>query len=342
MDERFTIHDLVKLLAERYNMKQEDAYAFVDSFFLLVKEALEYDKYVKIKGLGTFKLIDVDKRESININTGERIEVQSHSRIVFVPDSVMRNVVNKPFSHFEAVVLNDGVEFDDMPEGIDVNEEAEADGPVVEDHVVLDGSCEKKEENLSDRKVTDAFPSLIEQKSDFVGNKPSDKNLSGSYGIKFLVLMVVLALGVVVGGIFMWLAFMSSQTAPNKRYPEEVQNAHWADSVNARDVKTYIVEPDSIDTLNVQPVTGKEKSVIGDGKETEILSDSIGYEIVGTMVSHEIRMGESLVRLSSKYYGNKKLWPYIAKYNRALLDDVDNVPIGTVIQIPKLSPMRVK
>ena len=116
MNEKFTLQELAEQLARRHDMNPEDAEAFVGLFFTLIKEALETDKYVKVKGLGTFKLIGVEARESVSVNSGERIEIQGYSRISFTPDASMRDWVNRPFSHFETVVLNEGTHFDDMEE----------------------------------------------------------------------------------------------------------------------------------------------------------------------------------------------------------------------------------
>lgn len=109
MDEKMNIQDLVALLAERHGMSKRNAESFVKEFFLLIEEALEKDKYVKVKGLGVFKLIEVESRESVNVNTGERFEIQSHTKISFTPDPALKDLINRPFSHFETVVLNDDI-----------------------------------------------------------------------------------------------------------------------------------------------------------------------------------------------------------------------------------------
>jgi nucleoid DNA-binding protein len=94
-------------------MAPKDAETFVRAMFDLIEEALTNEKYVKIKGLGTFKLTEVNSRESVHVNTGERIEIQGHSKVSFTPDTSMKELINKPFSHFETVVLNEGVELED-------------------------------------------------------------------------------------------------------------------------------------------------------------------------------------------------------------------------------------
>ena len=113
MNEKLNIQNLIELLAEKHGMNKKDAESFVKEFFQLVEESLETDKYVKIKGLGTFKLINVENRESVNINTGERFEIQGHTKVSFTPEPTLKDLINKPFSHFETVVLNDETVLED-------------------------------------------------------------------------------------------------------------------------------------------------------------------------------------------------------------------------------------
>ena len=115
MNEKITLQDLVELLSIKLGITKKHADTIVREFFNLIEEALATEKYVKIKGLGTFKLTEVDSRESMNVNTGERIEIQGHTKISFTPDTIMKDLINKPFSHFETVVLNDGVQLEDTP-----------------------------------------------------------------------------------------------------------------------------------------------------------------------------------------------------------------------------------
>lgn len=111
-----TVKDVARLISQRTSMNRAEAEGFSAAFFETIKEGLVADGQVKVKGLGTFKIQTMKQRESINVNTGERVIIDSHDRIVFTPDASMRDAVNKPFSHFETVVLNDGVEFEDINE----------------------------------------------------------------------------------------------------------------------------------------------------------------------------------------------------------------------------------
>ena len=108
---KLTIHDIAKVLSERKGLSKNDASNFVNEMFDIIQQALERDMVVKVKGFGTFKIIDVDPRESVNVNTGERVLIEGHNKITFTPDQLLKEIVNKPFSQFETVVLNEGVDF---------------------------------------------------------------------------------------------------------------------------------------------------------------------------------------------------------------------------------------
>ncbi len=117
--------ELIKLLAERKGFKAKETEDFVGTFFDVIVEGLQTDGIVKIKGLGTFKVTSVKERESINVNTGERVIISGHNKLTFTPDTSMRDMVNKPFSQFETVVINDGVDFADMTEDGDMEDAVE-------------------------------------------------------------------------------------------------------------------------------------------------------------------------------------------------------------------------
>ena len=138
---KISIQDLAQVLVERKGLNKRDAVIFVSAMFDIIQTNLEKDRVVKVKGLGTFKIIDVDDRESVNVNTGERVLIEGHNKITFTPDALMKELVNKPFSQFETVVLNDGVDFDDTTEEDDPNDPANmplVDFGAVEEHKLID------------------------------------------------------------------------------------------------------------------------------------------------------------------------------------------------------------
>ena len=113
---RLTIQEIAKVLVAKNGLEPSQANRFATELFAIIQERLEKNDLVKVKGLGTFKVITVDARESVSVRTGGRVMIEEHSKITFTPDATMRELVNKPFSQFETVVLNDNVEFDDLKE----------------------------------------------------------------------------------------------------------------------------------------------------------------------------------------------------------------------------------
>ena len=180
MNEKITLQDLVELLSEKNDMTKKNADAFLRCMFDLIEEALTNEKYVKIKGLGTFKLTEVDSRESMNVNTGERIEIQGHTKISFTPDTTMKELINKPFSHFETVILNDGVELEDTPFDIEPKVEEMADEmvekiieePQVEVEPVVEDKVEVAEEPVVSPVVDEPIP--VEEVLESVEEEPKE------------------------------------------------------------------------------------------------------------------------------------------------------------------------
>ena len=148
MNEKINLQDLVNLFCEKQGLNKKEAELFVKTMFDLIEEALATEKYVKIKGFGTFKLTEVNSRESVDVNTGERIEIQGHSKVAFTPDTTMKDLINKPFSHFETVILNEGVELEDTPteEEFDEQEVSDIQTVVEEIPVVVEAEVSVVEE----------------------------------------------------------------------------------------------------------------------------------------------------------------------------------------------------
>lgn len=116
MKKKLLLQDIVDYIAQHEGLNPEDADAFVRSFFDIVEQGLQEDKIVKIKGLGTFKLVAVSERESVNINTGERFQIEGHSKISFTPDNSMKELINRPFAHFEPVELSEDTDTEEFNE----------------------------------------------------------------------------------------------------------------------------------------------------------------------------------------------------------------------------------
>ena len=163
---RLSIQEIAKVLVAKNGLEPSQANRFATELFAIIQERLEKNDLVKVKGLGTFKVITVDARESVSVRTGGRVMIEEHSKITFTPDATMKELVNKPFSQFETVVLNDNVEFDDLKEQPADSEFEDIKDDLTEAELV---QLEKYEEELAVKKEE----SVIQQEEPVVKEEES-------------------------------------------------------------------------------------------------------------------------------------------------------------------------
>lgn len=504
MNDKVTLQDLAVELAKRHQLEGADAESFIKMFFTLIEDGLAADKYVKIKGLGAFKLTEVDSRESIDVNTGKRIEIQSYTKVSFTPDAAMKNLINRPFSHFEPVILNEGTTMEAMEAGLQPEEadtedadESEATGEDIEVPEVAEdteqtsagkeeqpGPAESAEpeetsaaetasvapvvlpteepaipvasvdaepvaeatesvvpveseetrdekpvepietaesleqtETLSPESVESQEVAKVEPKSVELMDTPeaadketdtviADESESTEPVVEktvettvfhtevpqeqkrpfcypWCMIAAILLIGVLVGGVACWILMSGRRYIPENIYrkimaQEEMLGQHPSGEKSAVGFQqpaadTTLVTAQETDTVNnpveqqetavqqtprienkekqqsettvIKPVAPEKTSVAEKNKQggaattkVETLADTVEYTITGTKASHTIQPGESMVKLAARFYGNKKLWPYIARYNRENIKNANNVPVGTVVKIPELKP----
>ena len=187
---------IAEAIAGKHGLTQKDAEQFVATFFDLINEALHEEKMVKVKGLGTFKVIDVRERESINVNTGERVVIESHGKISFTPDPIMRDLVNKPFAQFETVMLNDDVDIeelnavsvdeepltivDEQPQEVEEEPSVAAAGPEVVDEQPLMNEDQSQEETVPqlqevEEPIVDVVGQTVEEEPEQVVEEESEQ-----------------------------------------------------------------------------------------------------------------------------------------------------------------------
>lgn len=354
MDEKLYIQDIIDSLAEKQGIKRADAETFVKSIFDIIKDALITDKIVKIKGLGTFKLTEVDSRESVNINTGERIRIESHTKISFIPDMQMRDLINKPFSHFETVVLNEGVNFEDMSVVTDDEEKEDTDEPSGPSQKIQEETSvekpvipEEPENETADTQEinNDAGPIKQQEEATIISSAaPNKKTDSKShshrhsalfYGLGFAFIGILSVCGIIF--------FVYNKEVLNKNINEDTFTKHVA--VQQKEIKPLQEETASLqkDTLLTAPNKETEKidttqtviTGVRKGYNT-VIADSTSYIIVGTMSVYKIATGETLTMVSKRFYETKDLWPYIVMHNRDIIKNPNRVPSGIVIRIPAL------
>ena len=414
MNEKINIQELIQLLSDRLGVGAQDAESFIKEFFLLIESGLERDKYVKVKGLGTFKLIDVDNRESVDVNTGERIEIQGHTKISFTPENTLKELVNRPFSHFEAVVLNDHVNFEDASEDGTEEERSSEETAAIEqttmqpdteqtmqpevvmpsedtDEPEVESGADQKcseitnvveqavSDNVPEETVREALPEAsvpvhdLHQKT--VGDEKnqavvSNRRSGGARLFAGIMSAVMLCCACVVLALYWDSLFPEKEVLPQGQSdPTESWHTAWEDSTEqlaaVEDVQAEAneqtsqkqhslpvteatqqkatpsqpqeqIQKQAAENLQqpLQQVQPVKKEKVSPAKTLK--ADSVSYVIVGTQASYTMKAGETLTKVALRFYGTKALWPYIVKHNKGVIKNPDNVPYGTVIQIPKL------
>ena len=296
MEQKITQIELAARMAKRTGFTKQDSENFVRLFFETIREGLLQDKLVKIKGLGTFKLIEVSDRESVNVNTGERIRIVGHTKVTFTPDNALRDQVNRPFAEFETVVLSEStsqqeMERIDKPSVEPVKETVEEKKPVAKKEV-------KKEVKPSVEK-----PVVVQPEKPLSQDVKQPEPSKDSSWMKWIIILILLF---VVLGLGYYLGTRRGDVS------EEPQPAP-ADSVEQIVAK----EPTPEDLAKNYPqVEG------GD------------YWIVGEIGVHEMQVGDGLLRISRKWLGNSDLMPYIVVFNG--IENPNVIPPGAKLRIPRL------
>ena len=354
MNEKITLQDLINLFATKQGMNKKDAELFIRTMFDLIEETLATEKYIKIKGLGTFKLTEVDSRESVNVNTGERIEIQGHTKISFTPDTSMKDLINKPFAHFETVILNEGVELEDtitedmdtpeetvienpvieevpikdipkpevieeIPETKEISENIEIPEPIVETIEASEISPEKSTEEINEIEQPEFLKAIKEEPIN--AEEKQEKNTNRIlWGI-----IVTLVLIILMGAYWMFLRTSNdSKPISTPSVLEEVIKPSPEIEEKTQEETLKLVQFIELSTEELR----KER--------VPSLADTLEYQIVGTETEYTLKNGETIIRASIKFFGTKKYWPYIVKHNIDILKDPDNIPAGVQLKIPKL------
>lgn len=370
MNEKVNIQNLIELLVEKHRITPKEAEEFVKTFFAVIEEGLEQDKYVKIKGLGTFKLIGVESRGSIDVNTGERIEIQGHTKVSFTPDSALKELINRPFGHFETVILNENTVLEDTPiekageDELDTISEipSEPASPLIESVIATEkvateedadeqqkeeGEISTTEETLKNSQQKEDTDEGVLQQTDIKENKDN--------GLKWFMIALACVLLACAGIVFyLYYPDLQEESIPvsseeEYTYPTVTmglqQDSIQGDSLKRTEDTLRIPQPTIVEENPASKQQVENKVVPEEpqkvDKKTTVKSqpvnpDSVNYEIVGTETTYTVKEGETLTRISLRFYGTKALWPYIVKHNADVLKNPNNVTSGTTLKIPKL------
>ena len=360
MNEKISFPDLVGLLSSKMNITKKEAETFLKEFFTVSTEVITSGEELRINGLGLFKPIWVEARGSINVQTGEPVEIPGHYKLSFIPDKVLREAVNAPFSSFSVEVLNDHVPIEDMTavpsQDIDENndicntenvelqdskeirEKEEEDEPIEPAHEYIqeDKSAdeESSESTVSSQEIEKFQEEIIQPESETkVEEKEEDcyeDYLRKSASRKSFWWGVLSAFGIIIclaGGIF----FMGNDSPYVVKIGEYTLSLG-KQSIDSRPMNNNpesVVLPENKDTLSEM----EKDSVL---KDSVISASPLAAPEVKPIIE-TIRSGVFLTTLARKYFGHKAFWVYIYEENKDVIKNPNQVPIGTRLTIPSAS-----
>ena len=372
---KLTIQDIAKVLVEKSGLTQKEANKFATEMFSIIQQRLEEDELVKIKGLGTFKIINVEARESVSVRTGERVMIDSHAKVTFTPDTVMKELVNKPFSQFETVVLNDGVEFDDVAED---NEEdvapvedvispveelpvvemaqVEEEPQVVETPQIEEEPQVEEEPQIEEEPQVEETPMVklaedepVEEES-VADEEPVEEESSWKKWLLAVAVVLVLMGLSAYGGYYYAMQKMSAQkteTATIKKdevaIPEKPVDsvAVAKDTVVAAPVEVAQTEVKAEESVKKEETVKQEVKEPAEEPDPYAAKDErvrLGaYRIVGTAEEVKVLPGQTFYSICRAHLG-PDMQCYVEVYNNLPKDP--KIKEGQVIKIPKLKPKK--
>ena len=371
---KLTIQEVAKILTEKNGLEPREASRFAAEMFSVILQRLEEGDTVKVKGLGTFKIINVEARESVSVRTGERVVIDSHAKVTFTPDTIMRELVNKPFSQFETVVLNDGVEFDDINDEVteETAEETVIEEPVVEETplvevpVIEETSAVEEEpvveepvvEEPEEEQVTEEEPAEL---IDFYEEEEQESErhwgrwLLG--GLAVLVLMMGAAYGGYEYGLQQQVVVMTDTLVVRDTvYMADIQNESQDTAVVEETAEESIMdemisapmakkgaqaeaqakpEPQAKLTSQVKNEPAAEQLDQWSAKDERVRLGA--YRIVGLLREVKVLEGQTFYSICRAHLG-PDMQCYVEVYNN--LPRNPQIKTGQVLKIPKLEPRK--
>jgi nucleoid DNA-binding protein len=392
MDNKINLSQLAERLAQEGGMSKAAAEQFVKNFFDIISQRVLEEGLVKVKGLGTFKLIQMEDRESVNVNTGERFTIDGHQKISFVPDADLKERINKPFAAFDTVQISE----DQAKELAKMDAETEqADSAPEDKKPVEEPKKSAKEKRLAQKQAKKAEEARKraqkqqEKDSEKVVDTPTVKEITQKKGTRFLLkfviglLSTVLVIGLilfvmwpVIGNSVLDIVEKNLNKAKTEMVTDSLQNAAPAEVIlpekpaetpveapvakpaetpsetqSAKPAESPAVKPaqpsqqpaaqPAAKTKQTQPQASVKYPAVKLNSQDEAkdlseftAADVVNFSIEGLLTTHTLQKGETLTVVALKYYGSKKLWPYIAKYNN--ISDPEKLQPGIVLRVPVL------
>lgn len=400
MDAKLNQSDLISLLAKGSNISVAKAELFTKNFFDLIVEGLEKDGIVKINGLGTFRITDVASRGSVNVNTGEKIEIKGHKKLTFIPADALKDSVNQPFAMFEPVEVDDTyqpevtgeTENDDtadladaveqpdnveetIVDSVDAVEETEPTKEVADTHetvketeipeTVVEENPAVEEQVIHEEMTTEPVEENIQEKNDTTVSSVEQPEPVPTKKKNRWIYALFVILGFVVGFVAVRMlgrdgganveesavADTAETTVPSPKVNEPVA-AESEVTANIDTISTTVDDAVTATAGTEQPVesglSAEEVQDVYTFVMVEELAaikvkdispgDTLLYVAEGELARHIVAADETLVKIANKYFGDRRLWPYIVKYNN--MRNPNNLRSGMEIAIPRLIPKK--
>lgn len=357
MQNKLNLSQLTDLYCSVSNNSKTVNAGFVKSFFETIVEEVLEGKAVRVRGLGTFKRITIEDRESVNVNTGERIVIPGHFKVSLVPDPVLKELLNKPFADFDTIIID---------ERHDTEKEADegaADTAVPDTgntESVPEPDMEQKPESVPEPEHKPNPKPETKLKSDF-GHVNEHHRHQHSHSVtgsrrhshrrhrKPLVWILGTVLVLLLLSYCIWPISLSHllrsrmnslavDSSSNGAVPVEQVEIMHVDSVSVEEVQKETPTADTKVELKEEVKSkGTFKLTAADmardlGEVT--VADTVSYRMVGRKAVHRMESGETLTTVALKYYGTKLLWPYIVAYNH--ISNYNFLKVGTILDIPEL------
>jgi nucleoid DNA-binding protein len=324
-DNKINLQHLTTILSEKTGLAKKDTESFLREWFEVMGEAITEVGILKVKKLGTFKLVPIENRESIHVASGDRVLIPAHNKIIFTPDKELAELVNEPFSFFETTEIeSDSLSDEQVQEPIDITENED----VIEIPEPTEKLPETKPEELPEPIKQEES---IEQKAPVTISEPLEsvkhKSLSPKHYLLIFAGILVLAVGV----------FFFHDSFSNKEKPALTQVAPVPSPKPAQEpVKEPLKEPEPVreQTQETLPV---QKNELEKPKENPIVKESKPAEpvkITSTEKYRTVVSGERLTTIAQEEYGNKYFWVYIYEENRNVIANPDKIQPGLKLVIP--------
>ena len=375
MNRKLLLQEVADTFAQRANISKKKAEAFCRAFFDLIEEELTHESFVKIKGFGTFKVITVNERESININTGERIRIDSHAKLSFVPDSQLKDLINKPFADFQTITLQDRTTEEELTKAeIKIEREISTSQSLQQESTFNQKECYQKEidnnslsiepigstnhqkDNLSFREASNrsvkedtCLPDLNTGSNDLSSGETipppptqtetsSNQDFPSQSKSRWLKRIAIFSI-FILQAIFCYYAGYYRWLCPYEKKTALPQSATGQEMAASQPQSSPQMQSKKTESSNHKQETIAEADTINYDKAYPQLPGG-RFQIIGTLSTHELQKGENIYHLAKEVYGDKSYAIYIFTFNQ--LKNPDLVPIGTKLKLPKLRKRIIK